>query len=247
MSGAQGEGHTVPAMSQIEELVREVPGWTPLDQLHTLFTLALATSGLPGDLVEVGSWCGRSAVVLGLAARLTGETRVRCVDLFPEWRDWSQNPDGTYSFEVVIDGRRYAGSAGGTIWKEVFEKQFAPVYQRHPAVLDSFRETVSSRGMEGVVLAHRGDLASLVAAAGPGFRCRLAFLDGDHGYEAVCADLAAVEGCLVAGGWICLDDAFTGYEGVSRAIRERVLDSRRWECGQQMTRKLFVARRTAAS
>lgn len=248
MTGEAREGTrlTVPVTSQIEELVRDVPGWTPLDQLYTLFTLAFATSHLPGDLVEVGSWCGRSAVVLGLAAQLAGRSRVLCADLFPERRDWSQNPDGTYSFEVTIEGKRYGGSRGGTIWKEVFETQFARVYERHPAVLDWFRETVAARGLEDVVLAHRGDLASLLVAAGPGFRCRLAFLDGDHGHEQVCADLAAVEAHLVPGGWICFDDAFTTYEGVSRAIREQVLQSPRWERGQQMTRKLFVARRTAA-
>ncbi len=236
---------TLPMMSQIEELVRDVPGWTPIDQLYTLFALAFTSSNLEGDLVEIGSWCGRSAVVLGLAARLGGKSRVLCADLFPERNDWKQNPDGTYSFEVTIDGKRHGGSQGGTIWKETFETQFAKVYERHEAVIDWFRETVFERGMQDLVVPHKGDVASLIAQAGPGFKCRLAFLDGDHGYEQVCADLRAIETCLVPGGWICFDDAFTTYQGVSRAIREQVLGNPRWECCQQMTRKLFVARRTA--
>lgn len=246
-TGNRADKVTLPMMNQIEELVRDVPGWTPIDQLYTLFTLACASSDLEGDLVEVGSWCGRSAVVLGLAAQLTGRSRVLCADLFPEKNDWKQNPDGTYSFEVTIGGRRYGGSQGGTIWKETFETQFAKVYERHEAVIDWFRETVSARGMQDRVVACKGDLAALIAGAGPGFKCRLAFLDGDHGYEQVCVDLRAVETCLVRGGWICFDDAFTTYDGVSRAITEHVLQSPRWECRQQMTRKLFVARRTAAA
>jgi predicted O-methyltransferase YrrM len=74
---------TTPILSQIEALVADVPGWSPIDQLYTLFQLAEYTSDLPGDVVEIGSWCGRSALALGLAARLTGRTKVHCIDRRP--------------------------------------------------------------------------------------------------------------------------------------------------------------------
>ena len=96
---------TKPAIEQLEELVRDVPGWSPIDQLYTLFTLALSSADLQGDIVEVGSWCGRSAVILGAAAQLQRNTRVHCVDLFPAREDWQENPDGTYSMEVEIAGK----------------------------------------------------------------------------------------------------------------------------------------------
>src|SRR5438105_1134659 len=89
--------------SEIEALVADVPGWSPLDELFTLSLLAYSTAHLPGDLVEVGSWCGRSSVVLGAAARDT-HGLVHCVDLFPERNDWRRNSDGTYSMSVNIDG-----------------------------------------------------------------------------------------------------------------------------------------------
>lgn len=49
---------TNPMITQIENLVKDVPGWTPIDQLYTLFLLAMVTGNSEGDIVEVGSWCG---------------------------------------------------------------------------------------------------------------------------------------------------------------------------------------------
>jgi predicted O-methyltransferase YrrM len=232
-----------PVWSQIESLVENIPGWTPIDELYTLFTLTLANANLVGDIVEVGSWCGRSAVVLAAAARLSGDSNVYCADLFPEKNDWKQNADGTYSFEVLIGNKRYGGYIEQTVWKEVFESQTGKIYELYNGVLDCFQETISQRDMSDIVHAYKGDLAALLESQGSDFKCRVAFLDGDHGYEAVCADIRDIERCLVSGGWLCFDDAFSCYLGVNQAIEEHIIASGRYDQCQQMTRKLFVARR----
>lgn len=237
---------TRPIIAQLEDLVRDVPGWTPIDQLTALFTLTMASAGLEGDIIEVGSWCGRSAVVLARAARLAGRSEVICVDLFPEKTDWRQNADGTYSFQVIIDGKRYGGYEEQTVWKEAYETQTGRIYERYERVFDCFQETVAARGMQDVIRPFKGDLEAMLAAAGPGLKCRLAFLDGDHGYEAVCSDIRRIDARLVPGGWICFDDAFTVYQGVDRAISELVIANPAYECCQQLTRKLFVARKKGA-
>jgi hypothetical protein len=236
-----------PVWAQIEGLVEGVHGWTPIDQLFTLYTLTWTTAKLGGDVVEVGSWCGRSAVVLAAAAKASGVAAVHCVDLFPEKSDWKQNPDGSYSFDMVIDGKRYGGYQEQTVWKETFESQTGRIYESYNGVFDCFRETVAKRGMDDVVRPHRGDLESLLTKLGPDFRCRLAFLDGDHGFEAVCNDIRNIDRHLVPGGWLCFDDAFTCYDGVSRAITELVIANPEYDCCQQMTRKLFVARKKPAA
>jgi len=243
MNSHSDKNVVVPAWTQIETLVDNVHGWTPIDQLFTLYTLTLASAELQGDIVEVGSWCGRSAVVLAAAAKASGKAKVHCVDLFPEKSDWKQNPDGTYSFDMIIDGKRYGGYHEQTVWKETFESQTGKIYEIYNGVFDCFQQTVTKRGMDDVVLAHRGDLASLLTKYGPEFKCRLAFLDGDHGYEAVCDDIRNIDKHLVPGGWLCFDDAFTCYDGVSRAISELIVTNQEYECFQQMTRKLFVARK----
>jgi hypothetical protein len=97
----------VPITHHIEEIVGSVPGWTPTDQLLALFSLVFATKDLPGDIVEIGCWAGRSTAVFGLAARLVGDTHLHCIDLFPGKDDWCLNDDVSYSFAVTVRGVLY--------------------------------------------------------------------------------------------------------------------------------------------
>lgn len=235
-----------PIWSQIEAAVKDVPGWSPADQLYSLFTLAVSSSHLGADLLEVGSWCGRSAVALGLAARLTGRGAVHCIDLFPERDDWYHNEDGTFSLRVSLQGGAVSAYTGQRVWAEAFERDIRPLYAKNPSLFDMFRDTIAARGLSPVVKPFRGTVETFLAAAPKDFRCRLAFLDGDHGYEAVCSDITRVSAHLVPGGWLCFDDAFSTYEGVDRAIRELVMGNRAFDFTQQMTRKFFVARKAAA-
>lgn len=234
---------TTPVMSQIETLVEDVPGWSPLDQLYTLFQLAYETADLPGDIVELGSWCGRSALVLGLAARLSGRGQVHCVDLFPEKADWTEDSDGSYSFSVTIDGQPYGGNQSQPVWREPFENDIMPLYERRESLLDLFSENVARNQLQDIVSAFRGSSGVFARSASSDFRCRLVFIDGDHSYEAVCQDIENLSRFLVPGGWICFDDAFSSWEGVNRAITNCILDNPLFELGQQMTRKFFVARK----
>lgn len=234
---------TTPLASEIETLVAGVHGWSPIDQLFTLSMLAYAGSHVPGDMIEVGSWFGRSAVVLGAAARDTHGV-VHCIDPFPERDDWRQNADGSYSFSTDIDGRHHLGYQDQTVWQAPFEAQMAPAYDACPSVFSGFLETVRSRGLADVVKPHRGTAHTFARQVPHGFQCRLLFLDGDHGYEAVRHDIRCLGPFLVPGGWICFDDAFSGYAGVDRAISEMILDNPDFELARQMTRKCFAARRT---
>lgn len=236
-----------PIIRRIEDLVKDVPGWSPVDQLYTLFCLVHLNPDLEGDIVEIGSWCGRSTAVLGLAARLTGkDVGIIAVDLFPGRNDWRRNADGSYSFEVTIGGRTYGAYKDQTVWKEPFERDIAPIYETHDGVYEVFMETVARNGIRDIVTPVRGSSDMLASVVSPSFKCRLAFIDGDHSYEAVCRDIANIAPYLVDGGWICFDDAFSCYEGVDRAITERIIDDPAFEACRQMTRKLFVARKRAS-
>lgn len=234
---------TTPIIHQVEELVRDVPGWTPIDQLYTLYNMAYFTRGVSGDILELGSWCGRSAVALGLAARSFEDTHVFCFDLFPERGDWFENPDGTYAFEVTVHGQRFRAPKTHTIWKSAFERDIAPVYRRNESTFAIFMQTIKAAELSEVVVPCRGDSSLMRSVLPPGFKCKLAFIDADHSYDAVSADIQHVDEHLVNGGWICFDDAFSGYEGVSRAIQDHILGNPRFELAQQMTRKLFVVRK----
>ena len=240
MIAAQAAG-AEPVYAMLERMVADVHGWSPQEQLYSLFLLAYASRDLGGDLAEIGAWCGRSSVALGLAARLAGATRVYSVDLFPRRDDWHENEDGTYSLRVKLEGGTVSSYDGHRLWREPYLAQVKPLYERHAGILDIFRETIERAGLGGVVEPLRGTSDQLKAR--PGLELRMAFIDGDHSYEGVCRDIRNVLGLLVPGGWICFDDAFSSYEGVDRAIRELIVADPEMESGVQLTRKLFVARK----
>jgi hypothetical protein len=228
---------------EISALVALTPGWSPVDQLIALFDLVCEVSELKGDVVEVGSWCGRSASVLGLAAQNAGDTKVYCVDLFPDRMDWRKNPDGTYYFEVILDGVPLRGCQHQTVWKEVFEQQIEPVYEQYGSVRRAFELRMRASGLENVVKPYRGDSTSFIKSVPRGFSCKLAFIDGEHSYEAVCKDIRNIESVLIPGGWLCFDDAFSEYEGVDRAIEELIIGNDLFGGCKQVTRKLFIAQK----
>ena len=232
-----------PIAAKLEHAVRDIPGWSPIDQLMAIFTLAYSSSHLPGDILELGSWCGRSAVALGLAAKLTGKGKVHCVDLFPERSDWYKNTDGTYSFAVNIDGRKVGAYGEQTVWSEPYLRDIAPVYERFTGTLEAFNCAIKANELSDWVVACKGDLDKFSSLVKPDFALRFAFIDGDHSYAAVANDIAIVEKFLLPGGWICFDDAFSNYSGVNDAINKHIIDSGRYCCCQQITRKFFIAQR----
>lgn len=234
---------TRPVLSQIEESVRYVPGWSPLDQLFALYTLTHASAHLPGDVLELGSWCGRSAAAMGLAVKTAGRGKLYCIDLFPEKNDWYRNADGTYSLKVKIAGKTIAAYDDQTVWAEPFKRDIAPLYRKHKGVLGIFKKTIKDSGLQKHVAAFRGDLSMFIKQKPKGFKCRLAFIDAHHSYDAVSADIARLEPFLVSGAWVCFDDAFTTYRGVDQAIEEHIILSGKYDLFQQLTRKLFVARK----
>jgi predicted O-methyltransferase YrrM len=238
---------TAPIATQIEEAVKYIPGWSPIDQLQMLFALAYASADLRGDILELGSWCGRSAVALGMAARLAGNSEVHCVDLFPGKDDWHRNTDGTYSLFLTIGGKSYGAYGEQTVWAEPFERDIAPVYGRFSGTLPAFQKAITDNGLDEWVKPFRGDLDDFANQAPAGFSLRMAFIDGDHSYAAVAKDIELVERFLVPGGWICFDDAFSSYDGVNKAIEDCVISSGRYDQFQQLTRKFFVARRSIES
>jgi hypothetical protein len=104
-------------------------------------------------------------------------------------------------------------------------------------------QTVRRNQLGDIVIPHKGNSTTWTQAVSNKFKCKLAFLDGDHSYKAVCEDIHNIEKFLIDGGWICFDDAFSYYDGVNRAIEECIIGNPSYSVCQQMTRKLFVAQR----
>ena len=228
---------------QLQKLSRDIPGWTPAEELFALFTLAISTSRLEGDILELGSWCGRSTNVLAMAAKIIDTPTIYAVDLFPEKDDWYKNDDGTYSFTVDIDGVKFNAYNEQTVWEYPFLNEVLPVYEKFGSILSAFNSTVLKYSNSSIVKCYKGDLRLFRSQAPSNLKLRFAFIDGDHGYSAVKDDILLIDECLVSGGWICFDDAFTTYEGVNNAINDFIINNPRYDSGVQLTRKLFAARK----
>jgi predicted O-methyltransferase YrrM len=236
---------TVSEATSVESTLREVaetvPGWTPFEQLQSLFCLAYGSARL-GDLLEIGSWCGRSMVALGLAARSVGGVHVHCVDAFPERDDWYENADGTYSYRVTTATGVMHGHADQSVWAEPFHRDIVPTYARWGSPLKAFLATRDRFGLTGVVTPHRMDSAAFFAGPGRDHHYGMVFIDGEHSYDAVSRDMDDATARLASGGTLCMDDAFTSYDEVTRAIRQRIDGSTSpFRQPVRVTRKLFAA------
>lgn len=226
---------TRPITSLIDDIVSSVPGWTPPDQLLALYTLAISTAALKGDFFEVGSWCGRSTIVLAKAAQQIGCT-VQCVDLFPSKDDWKQNRDGTWSF-YAEDTLAYGEQ---TVWNEPYQRDIAPIYDKYDSVLDVFLNSLKKFNVENDVHFFKGTTEKFSAVCGDS-QYRLAFVDGDHAEFAVKNDIYFILSHLTPYGLICFDDAFSSYDGVNEAITKSIFTNDHCVYSQQLTRKFHAA------
>jgi len=165
-----------------------VDGWTHASQLRFLMAQARA---LPDGsrLVELGVWQGRSALALGEACRGTRK-RVFAVD---PWADYDEGGGPVSAF---------LARHGVTSFEEVHRR-----FEAHRRRL----------GLESWVTAVRAESVAAAArwAEGP---VALLFVDANHRYEAVVADLDAWLPHVAPGGLVCGDD--WTWASVQRAVRE---------------------------
>jgi len=231
-----------PIMNIISRIDSEISGWTPPDELFALFLLAYSNSHIKGDFIEIGSWCGRSSAVLATAAQLTNVENVVCVDLFPNKNDWYTNPDFTHFFKVIIE-KEYFGYDESSVFDEPFVKDILPVYKDNESLYRIFNNNMIKFGVEKIIFPIKGTSGHLKDYFGNEFKCKLAFVDGGHGYHNVCDDIDNIFPYLVPDAWICFDDAFSSYKQVSKAIEDKIINNDDYYCKQQLARKFFVARK----
>lgn len=154
----------------------------PPDEGDALYEAAcsLTTDVARAPIVEVGSWCGRSTVWLGGAARRLG-TVVFAVD---HHRGSEENQPGwEWHDESLVD------ASTGRI-----------------DTLPFFRATIANAGLEDVVIAVVGE--SPVVAARWTTSIGFLFIDGGHGVEPARADYAGWTPHVMVGGLLAIHDVF---------------------------------------
>ena len=164
-----------------QRLAEEARGFMPAEEGLALFEAALTLEpGLIGPLLEVGSYCGKSALYLGAAAQAEGRV-LFCVD---HHRGSEENQPG---------------------W-EWHEPDLVDPAVGKMDTLPIFRKTIHDAGLEGTVIAVVGDSPTVAAAWGTPLA--LLFIDGGHGEEPARLDFERWTPHLVPGGTFCIHDVF---------------------------------------
>lgn len=174
-------------------------GFMPPDEgsaLHQAARLAASVNaGLP--LLEVGTYCGKSAIYLGAAARAAG----------------------TVLFTVDHHHGSEENQAG---WEHHDPTLIDPETGRFDT-MPTFRRTIGDAGLEDVVFAVVGD--STTVAAHWSTPLAFLFIDGGHGSDVAWADYRAWTPKLAPGGTLAIHDVFPDPADGGRPPYELYLDA----------------------
>ena len=162
----------------------------PPDEGLALYEAACqAGADVPGaPFVEIGSWCGKSTVYLGAAAR-EQETVLFAVD---HHRGSEENQPG---------------------WEWHDPELVDPVIGLTDT-LPTFRRTIHEAGLEDAVIAVVADSPTFAAFFST--PCAFVFIDGGHGETPAHADYEAWSHRIVDGGYLAIHDVFPNPEDGGR-------------------------------
>ena len=158
---------------------RAAVGFMPDDEGLALYAAALDGAAV-GPLLEIGTYCGKSAVYLGAAARQAG----------------------TVAFTVDHHRGSEENQAG---WEHHDSSLVDPGTGRMDT-LPVFRRTIEGAGLEDVVVAVIGD--SPTVARHWGTPLGLCFIDGGHAFDVALADYEAWSPHVAPGGVLAFHDVF---------------------------------------
>jgi MMP 1-O-methyltransferase len=168
---------TMPA--DLVRAAEAAKGFMPPPEGHALFETALEY-GPRGPLLEVGTYCGKSAVYLGAAAREVGT--------------------------VVVTVDHHHGSEENQAGWEHHDPSLVDPCTGRMDTMPTFRKTIGSAGLEDHVIAIVG--ASRTVAALWRTPVALLFIDGGHAEEHAQADYAGWAPWVVVGGALVIHDVF---------------------------------------
>ncbi|PKV43510.1 methyltransferase family protein [Janthinobacterium sp. 61] len=197
-----------PALSEIElaALFKHadiIPGMCDHEKIYAL--CEIARYSVSGDLVEIGSWWGKSAFVLARLASCHAIGKLLCID------PWTNDNLVQHDDAGLVDSVSAQYDADEAL--TVFHMNLLPYNQQH---INFLRMT----SMQAVRHYTGHDTVESAAFGSTRFYKKIAILhiDGNHTYAAVKADVVSWCGLVTAGGWIIIDDYVWPYgDGPRRA------------------------------
>jgi len=168
---------TIPA--DLLAAAEEAKGFMPTDEGTVLFETAVRYAAV-GPVVEIGTYCGKSTIFLGAAARATG-TRVLTVD---HHRGSEEHQEG---------------------W-EYHDSSLVDEVTGRFDTLPHFRRTITRAGLDDEIIAVVGRSTDVASVWGTPLG--MVFIDGGHSEEAAQNDYAGWSPHVAVGGALVIHDVF---------------------------------------
>jgi predicted O-methyltransferase YrrM len=159
--------------------IENIKGFLDPEEGRALYDIALEASRL-GPCLEIGSYCGKSAVYLGSACRENGA--------------------------VLFSIDHHRGSEEQQPGEEYFDPGLFDFETFSMNTLPHFRQTLTLAGLEETVvpIVSRSD----VVARGWATTLSLVFIDGGHAFETARRDYECWTSHIIPGGYLLIHDIF---------------------------------------
>jgi predicted O-methyltransferase YrrM len=207
------------AMQDIQKILEETKGFLDPVEGRRLYEVALEASRR-GPCLEIGSYCGKSALYLGSACRENGQ--------------------------VLFSIDHHRGSEEQQPGEAYFDPDLYDARHKQIDTLPFLRRTLARAGLEDTVVPLV--CASAVAARSWSTPLALVFIDGGHAFETAWQDYTGWSGYLLSGGYLLIHDIFKDPSKGGQApydVYKRAVASGDY-AELEMTGTLGVLRRRAA-
>lgn len=199
-----------------QAFVDTIKGFMDPEEGKGLYDFALKASTM-GPCLEIGSYCGKSAVYLGCACR--------------------------ESNAVLFSIDHHRGSEEQQPGEEYFDPSLLDFSTFSPNTLPFFRQTLQRAGLEETVIPVVG--RSDVVARNWATPLSLVFIDGGHAFETALTDYECWSHHILPGGYLLIHDLFEKPEDGGQApfeVHQIALSSGRFEIVSRI-KSLGVLRR----
>lgn len=189
--------HPMPSIIELAGLCRYadlIPGMCDDEKFHVL--LEIARHSVNGDIVEIGSWWGKSAFILAWLAQHFHIGNLLCVD------PWSNAH--LVQNEKIVDSGSAQVDADEAL--NVFQIGLLPFNAKH---INYLRMT-SAEGAECYAESRTVTSESFGETRYAG-KISILHIDGNHAYDAVKIDIDSWGRFVADGGWIIFDDYLWPY------------------------------------
>ena len=163
-----------------DTIMEEIKGFLDPEEGMRLYDTALSVAGL-GPCLEIGSYCGKSAVYLGTACR---------------------EKNG-----ILFSIDHHIGSEEQQPGEEYFDPELFDYVSWRMNTMEKFRKTLEEAVLEEnvVPVVCRSEVAARMWAT----PLHLVFIDGGHSYETALTDYYCWSKHIISGGYLLIHDIFS--------------------------------------